>query len=136
MEIKKLPKSQIEFSITVPAAEFDKFIDEAAEHLSEDLKIDGFRPGKAPRALVEQKIGAEKILAHGAEHAIKKTFVDAVTSNKIDTIGEPKITITKIAKGNDLEYKAVSAVMPEIKLPHYRKDVKSVKKKGVGKSDG
>jgi trigger factor len=128
MEIKKLPKSQVEIQFSVPAAEFEKFISEAAEELSKDLKIDGFRPGKAPRSIVEQKIGAEKILAHGAEHAIKKTYVDAIVENKLDTIGEPKITITKIAKGNDLEYKAVAAVMPKITLSHYRKDVKAVKK--------
>lgn len=128
MEIKKLPKSQVEIQISVPAAEFEKFIDEAAEELSKDLKIDGFRPGKAPRNIVEQKIGAEKILAHGAERAIKKTYVDAIVKNKLDTIGEPKITITKIAKGNDLEYKAVAAVMPGITLSNYRKDVKAVKK--------
>jgi trigger factor len=128
MEIKKLPKSQIEFSITVSAAEFEKFINTAAEDLSKDLKIDGFRPGKAPRNVVEQKVGAEKVLAHGAERAIKKTYVDAVTKNKLDTIGEPKITITKIAVGNDLEYKATAAVIPEIKLSNYRRDVRSIKK--------
>jgi len=134
MEIKKLPKSQIEFSIIVPTAEFEKFIEAATEELSKDLKIDGFRPGKAPRKVVEQKVGAEKILAHGAERAIKKTYVDAVTKNKIDTIGEPKITITKIAAGNDLEYKAVVAVMPKIKLSNYRKDAKSIKKSAAEKA--
>lgn len=133
MEIKKLPKSQVELQISVPAAEFEKFIDAAAEELSKDVKIDGFRPGKAPRSVVEQKVGAEKILAHGAERAIKKTYVDAVTKNKLDTIGEPKITITKIAVGNDLEYKAVAAVMPEVKLSNYRKNVKSIKKPEAAK---
>ena len=134
MEIKKLPKSQVEIEISVPAAEFEKFIDAAAEELSKDLKIDGFRPGKAPRNIVEQKVGAEKILAHGAERAIKKTYVDAVAKNKIDTIGEPKITITKIAAGNDLEYKAVAAVMPEVTLSNYRKEVKSIKKSPAEKA--
>ena len=128
MNIKKLPKSQIEFSITVPAAEFEKFLDEAARHISENLKIDGFRPGKVPRHIVEQNASAEKVLAHGAERAVKKTYVDAIVKNKIDAIGEPKITITKIAKGNDFEYKAIAAVMPEIKLSNYRKNIKSVKK--------
>jgi trigger factor len=128
MEIKKLPRSQVEIEISVPAAEFEKFVDSAAEEFSKDLKIDGFRPGKAPRSVVEQKVGAEKVLAHGAEKAIKKTYVDAIVKNKIEVIGEPKITITKIAKGNDLEYKAVAAVMPAVALSNYRKDVKSVKK--------
>ena len=128
MEIKKLPKSQVEIQISIPAPEFEKFVDAAAEELSKGIKIDGFRPGKAPRNIVEQKIGAEKILAHGAERAIKKTYVDAIMKNKLDTIGEPKITVTKIAAGNDLEYKAVAALMPEVALSNYRKDVKTVKK--------
>ena len=128
MEIKKLPKSLVEIQISVPAAEFEKFIDAAAEEFSKDLKIDGFRPGKAPQSVVEQKVGAEKVLAHGAEKAIKKTYVDAIVKNKIEVIGEPKITITKIAKGNDLEYKAVATVMPAVVLSNYRKDAKSVKK--------
>lgn len=136
MDIKKLPKSQIEFSIVMPAVEFEKFCDEAAEHISEGMKIDGFRPGKAPRNIVEQKAGAEKVLAHGAEHAIKKTYVDAIVTNKIDAVGEPKITITKIAKGNDLEYKAVVAVMPEIKLSNYRKVAKTIKKPAAEKVSG
>jgi len=54
--IKKLPKSQIEIQISVPAEELEKFLDLAAEELSKDLKIDGFRPGKAPRKIVEQKV--------------------------------------------------------------------------------
>jgi trigger factor len=131
MDIKKLPKSQIEFSLTVPAADFDKFLDEAASHLSEGLKIDGFRPGKAPRKIVEQKMGIEKILAHGAEHAIKKTYVDTVVKKNIEAIGEPKITITKIAQGNDLEYKVTVSVMPEIRLPDHRKIAKAIEKKAT-----
>ena len=114
MIIRKLPKSQIEIKISVPAEELEKFLDLAAEELSKDLKIDGFRPGKAPRKIVEQKVGSEKVLAHAAEKAVKKTYVDSIAKNKIEAIGEPKITITKIAPGNDLEYKAIVGVMPEI----------------------
>jgi len=128
MNIQKLPKSQIEIQISVPADELEKFLDMAAEELSNDLKIDGFRPGKAPRQIIEQKVGSEKVLAHGAEKAIKKTYVDAISKNKIEAIGEPKITITKIAPGNDLEYKAIVGIMPEIVLGNYRKEIKLVKK--------
>jgi trigger factor len=128
MEIKKLPKSQIEIQLSVPAQELENFLDMAAEELGKDIKIDGFRPGKAPRNIVEQKLGSEKVLAHGAEKAVKKSYVDSITKNKIEAIGEPKITITKIAPGNDLEFKVVVSVMPEITLGNHRKDVKNIKK--------
>jgi trigger factor len=128
MTIKQLPKSQVEIQVSVPAAELEKFLDLAAEELSKEIKIEGFRPGKAPRKIVEQKVGSENILAHAAQIAVKKSYADSIVKNKIEAIGEPKITITKIAPGNDLEYKAVVAIMPKIALSNYRKQAKSVAK--------
>lgn len=128
MIIRKLPNSQLEMKISVPAAELEKFLDMAAEELSKNMKIAGFRPGKAPRKIVEQQIGSEKVLAHAAEKAVKKSYIDSITKNKIEAVGEPEITITKIAPGNDLEYKAIVGIMPEISLGDYRKRVKGVKK--------
>jgi trigger factor len=128
MIIRKLPKSQLEIKISVPAAELENFLDIAAEELSKDLKIAGFRPGKAPRKIVEQQVGSEKVLAHAAEKAVKKSYVDSIAKNKIEAVGEPKITITKIASGNDLEYKAVVGIMPQINLGDYKKHAKEVKK--------
>jgi len=128
MIIRKLPKSQLEIKISVPAEELEKFLNLAAEELSKNLKVAGFRPGKVPRKIVEQQVGSEKVLAHAAQIAVKKSYVDSIAKNKIEAVGEPKITITKIAPGNDLEYKAVIGVMPEISLGNYRKQTKSVEK--------
>ncbi len=128
MQIKKLPKSKMELVVTVPAKELDEFLELASSELSKEIKLDGFRPGKAPRNIVEQKIGTEKILAHAAEKAVKKTYADVVIKNKLDVIGEPVITITKIAAGNDLEYKAVISVMPKVVLGDHRKEAKRIKR--------
>jgi len=133
MIIRKLPKSQLELKITVPAKELEKFLDMAAEELSKDFKIAGFRPGKAPRKIVEQQVGSEKVLAHAAEKAVRKTYTESIIKNKIEAIGEPKITITKIAPGNDLEFKAVIAIMPEISLGDYKKSIKGLKKSELEK---
>ena len=56
VEITKLPKSEIELKIEVPAEEWQEFLDTAARELSKDLKIEGFRPGFAPLKLVEERI--------------------------------------------------------------------------------
>ena len=128
IKIKQLPKSRVELTISVPAQELERFLDLAAEELSKDINVNGFRPGKAPRKIIEQKVGSEKILAHGAEKAIKKSYVDSIVRNKIEAIGEPEVTITKIAPGNNLEYKAVVSVMPKITLTDYRKEAKQIKK--------
>lgn len=125
--IKKLPKSQIEIKITVPREQWEKYLDVAAGEASMEIKIEGFRPGKALRKLVEQKIGKGVILNGAAEKAVQKSYVDFVTKEKLEVIGSPEVKIEKIEEGQDLEYVARVAVMPEVKIKDsYKKAVKKI----------
>lgn len=128
MTIKKLSGSKVELSITVPAAEFDGFINDAARELSLETKISGFRPGKAPKEIIEKFVGGEKIMARAADKAIKKTYVREVLGEELEVLDSPEITITKIAPGNDLEYKAVTAVMPVSEVGDYSGDISKLNK--------
>jgi trigger factor len=128
VKIEKLSGSKVSLSVIIPPEEFEAFRKQALEHLSRDIKIDGFRPGKAPYAMIEEKIGSDKIMAEAAERAVKKSYVDSIVKNKIEAIGEPKITVTKIAPGNNFEYRAEISVLPKITLGNYRKKTKEIKK--------
>lgn len=119
--IKKLPQSKIEIEVEIPAEEWEVFLNEAIKELARNLKIDGFRPGSAPRNIVEREVGLAKILERGSELAVRKTYVSIIIEDKIDAIGQPKITITKLAQGNPLVFKAEVVVLPEIKLADYKK---------------
>lgn len=130
--IKKLPQSKIEIEVEIPADEWESFLNEAAKELSQSLKIDGFRPGSAPRNIVEREVGLAKILERGSELAVRKTYVNIIIEDKIDAIGQPKITITKLAQGNPLVFKAEVVVLPEIKLADYAKIAKEKKPKAKG----
>ena len=123
--IKKLPKSRIEFEVSVPWDKWEKYLDQATVEASKEIKIEGFRPGKAPRNLVEQKVGKAILLNNAAEKAVKKAYVDFILKEKIEAIGSPKVEIMKLAEGNDLVFKAVVSVMPELKIDEkYKKDIK------------
>jgi len=125
--MKKLPKSQIEFEVTVSWKEWEKYLDTAASEASEEIKIPGFRPGKAPRNLVEQKVGKGVVLNGAAEKAVKKSYVDFILKEKIEAIGSPKIELLEVKEGEDLKYKAVVSVMPEIKVKDgYKKEIKKI----------
>lgn len=125
--IKKLPKSRIEFEIVVPWKDWEKYLDMAAAELGAEIKISGFRPGKAPRNIVEQKIGKGALLNNAAEKAVQKSYADFVVNQKLDVVGSPKVEIEKIDEGKDLEYKATVAVMPEVSLKNgYKKAVKKI----------
>ena len=128
-EITKLPKSEIEIKVTVPWDEWKKYLDQAVSNLSKEIKISGFRPGKAPRNMVEEKVGKGNILQEAAEKAIQKTYADILAEGKVDAIGAPKAEILKLAEGNDLEYKIVTAVIPEVKIKSWDSEIKKINKK-------
>lgn len=125
--IKKLPNSQVEFEITVPWQEWKKYLDQAASEASQELKIPGFRPGKAPKKLVEQKIGKGAVLNIAAEKAVEKSYADFVAANKLEAIGRPEIKVEELKEGADLVFRATVAVIPEVKVKNgYKKAIKKI----------
>ena len=129
MEIKKLPKSKVEFKIVIAWDNWKNFLDEAVKELSKEVKVQGFRPGKAPKKIVEQKVGKDLILNTAAEKAIRKNYAKEVEKLKLDVIGSPEISIAKLAEGNDLEFIVTTSIMPVISLKNWESEVKKVNAK-------
>jgi trigger factor len=126
-DIKNLPQSEIEILFELDPSEWGEFINEAAKELSREVKIDGFRPGQAPKNLVEQKVGLGKILEAAADLAVRQTWRDFVLEKNIEVIGAPEIQVLKVAADNPFEFKAKVAVMPEVKMGDYQKIAKKTK---------
>lgn len=124
-EINKLEKSRVEIKAVIPASKFDSYKPKALESIGKAVKIDGFRPGHIPAAVVEKHVGDSGILDEMAQLAIMDAYPTILADNKIDAIGRPEIHITKIAMGNDLEFTATTAVLPTIKLADYKKIAKT-----------
>jgi trigger factor len=133
VEIKKLEKSQVEINGEISAEEFAPFWAKAVASLSKDVKLDGFRPGHIPEDVLIKNVGEATILDTAAEMALQANYSKMVVENKIDAIGRPMVTITKSAKGNPLGFKIVTAVIPEVKLPDYKKISKEVFDEAKGK---
>jgi len=89
-----------------------------------NIEVTGFRKGKAPRDIAMKEISPIQLLERMAQEAISKSYVDILQKEDIKAIGHPQITITKIAEGEDLEFKVTTAVLPEIKLGDYKKIAK------------
>lgn len=121
---KKLEKSEYEILGVLEANEFDKFEEKALLAIGERLELPGFRKGKAPASKIKENVPEMELLEEMAERAISDAYPKILEENKIDAIGRPEITITKIAKGADLEFKIKTAILPEIKLPDYKKIAK------------
>lgn len=126
MKIKQLPKSKIEFKLIISWDEWKVFLDEATKKVSQDIKIEGFRPGKAPRKIVEQKVGKDSILGVAAESAIQKFYPEKIKELKETLIGSPEINISKLEEGDDLEFMVVVSVMPGVEVADYEKEIKKI----------
>jgi trigger factor len=134
-EIKKLPESEVEITVSVPWEEWKKFIDQAVGDFSKEIKIQGFRAGKAPRNMVEQKVGQGALLEAAAQRAIQGTYPQVVTEKKLDVIGSPKAELLKLAEGNAFEYKVVSAVVPTATLKPWKSAMEKINKNYAKKKE-
>ena len=125
---KKLPKSQVQFEVAVPAEEVLSYKEKAALVLSEKLEIDGFRKGKAPYDIVKQYVGSARVFEESAYIAMDKKYQSVVAESKLRVLGHPKVEILKIAEGNPLVFAVTAAVYPEVKLPDYKDIAKQYEK--------
>ncbi len=119
--ISKTGKSQVEIIGSVSAEILQSYRAKALKEINNSVTIDGFRKGMVPENILIGKVGAMAVLEEMAEMALSKAYFDIIVDNKIDAIGKPATQITKLAEKNPLEFKITTAVMPEMKLPDYKK---------------
>lgn len=133
--MKKLPKSRIEFEVVVAWNDWKKYIDQAVKEISQEFKIPGFRPGKAPKNIIEQKVGKGAVLNTASQKAVEKSYVEYVAKEKLEVIGAPQVEIEKIEEEKDLQYKVTVAVMPKGQLGHkYKAKIKKINAENKDKS--
>lgn len=125
---KELPQSEVEFSIVLDSNVFEGYRKKAFHEVQKNVEVEGFRKGNAPEDVIVKKYGDMIILEEMANLAIRDAYVKAVQEHKISPISDPKVTITKLAKGNPLEVTMVISVLPEVTLPSYKKIAKEAVK--------
>ena len=119
-EIKKLPNSTVEIRGEVAADLFESGRAEALAALGQEVKLPGFRPGHVPNEVLTRELGEETVLYRMAKLALNRHYPKLLTENQIDALGQPSISITKIASGNPLGFTIITAVHPAVSLPDYR----------------
>ena len=118
---KDLGKSQVELIVELTFEEFLPYINRGVVKVSQEVKIEGFRSGKASYEILKSKVGEMAILEEAARIAINKT-IDQVIKGQVteQLVGQPQIDITKLAPNNPLEYKATIIILPDVELGDYK----------------
>ena len=121
LTIKELADSEIEIECEIEAENIAICRPKAIAKIQKDLTLPGFRPGHVPEAILIKQVGDLFIYNEMAEMAINDAFPEIITEAKANFITMPNIQITKIADKSPITFKIVGPVMPEIKLPNYKK---------------
>lgn len=129
VEKQTLSASTIELHGAIASADFLAYEDEAVKHFADHADIPGFRKGTATKAIIVKTYGDMALLEEMAHRALADAYPRILERDNIDAIGRPEITITKIARGEDLGFKIKTAIIPPITLPDYKKIAGGIEKK-------
>ena len=121
--VEQLSPTRVRINVEVPFTELQPEFTEAYKELAKQVRLPGFRPGKAPAKLLEARIGRGAVLEQVVNSAIPARYSEAVTTQDVKPLGQPEIDITKLEDNDELVFTAEVDVRPEITLP----DLKAIK---------
>ncbi|MFF0814452.1 trigger factor [Rhodococcus sp. NPDC003318] len=117
--VEQLSPTRVRINVEVPFEELKPDFDKAYKALAQQIRLPGFRPGKAPAKLLEARVGRGAVLEQVVNDALPGRYQEAVVSGEIKVIGQPEIEITKIEDGEELAFTAEVDIRPEITLPDF-----------------
>jgi trigger factor len=117
--VEELEDNKVKLSIQVDEPEFEKAVDAAFRKIAREVNIPGFRPGKAPRRILEKRLGEGIARGEALRDAIPEYYAQAVRDNDVDVIAAPEIDITDGEESGPVAFDAVVEVRPQINIGGY-----------------
>jgi trigger factor len=117
--VEKLSPTRVKLSIDVPFAELKPHIDGAYKSLSEKITIPGFRKGKVPSAMIDQRVGRGAVLDEAINAAIPSFYSQAAKDNDVLVIGRPTVEITELKDNENFTFTIEVDIRPDIALPNF-----------------
>lgn len=118
--VETLSPTRVRLSVEVPFEELAPYINEAYKSVGQQIRVPGFRPGKAPRQVIDQRIGRDSVYAQAMDPAVQANLNKAVTENEVNALGRPELTEVKpIEEGKPFEFTVETDVTPKFELPDF-----------------
>lgn len=115
--VEQLSPTRVRINVEVPFAELEPDFQRAYKELAKQVRLPGFRPGKAPAKLLEARFGREAMLDQVVTEALPARYGQAVAESEVHPLGQPEIEVTKKEYGQELAFTAEVDVRPELNLP-------------------
>ncbi|HDI0324116.1 TPA: trigger factor [Staphylococcus aureus] len=107
-------------TVTVPAEKVNKALDQAFKKVVKQINVPGFRKGKVPRPIFEQRFGVEALYQDAIDILLPDAYGEAIDETDIKPVAQPEVSVTQIEKGKDFIFEATVTVEPEVKLVDYK----------------
>ncbi len=117
--VENLGPTRVKFAVELPFSELQPSIDAATRRVGSQLRIPGFRPGKAPARVIEQRVGRSALLEEAVNEAVPRAYSEALKESGVNAVGQPDIEVTDVADGTSVSFTAEVDIRPEITLPTY-----------------
>jgi trigger factor len=117
--VAPLEGNKVKLSVEVDENEFDKAVSDAYRKIAREVRIPGFRPGKAPRKVLERRLGSQVGREQALNDALPEYYAQALAEHDVDAIDSPDIDITAGQEDGPVSFDAVVEVRPEVQVPGY-----------------
>jgi trigger factor len=115
--VENLSPTRVRLAVEVPFEELKPSLDSAYKKIGSSVKVPGFRPGKVPNRVIDQRVGRAAVLEEAVNDALPRIYTNAVRENEIKALGQPEIDVTNLDDNVSLSFTAEVDVRPEIELP-------------------
>src|SRR3954467_2667005 len=117
--VEPLEGNKVKVSVELDEGELEKAIDAAFRKIAREVRIPGFRPGKAPRRILEARLGTEAARQEALRDSLPDYYAQALKEHDVDAIAAPEIDITSGEENGPIAFDAVVEVRPQITVPGY-----------------
>jgi trigger factor len=115
--IEELGPTRVRMAIEVPWGDLDHAFGEVYKELGKQVRVPGFRPGKVPHRVLDQRIGRPVVLEQVVQHAVPEVYSEVVRENQVRVLGQPDIEVTRLDDNEALAFTAEVDVAPQLELP-------------------
>ena len=121
-EVTELPESRVRVDVDVESEDVDRGINRAARAIARDMRLPGFRKGKAPPSLIVQRVGRAEVLQQAVRDSLPEWYEQALVDSGVSPIGNPEIELTEVpeGEGDPLKFQFEVGVRPPAKLGEYK----------------
>ena len=117
---EKLEKSRVKLTVDVPLEEVETAYKRAVRRVSDKVNIPGFRPGRAPQALVERHAGVESVFREALDRLVPEAYAEAIRQTEIQPVGNPELELLQAEKDQPVSFAATVPVKPAVDSGDYR----------------